>query len=87
MKSTQARTSFRHGLAAVAASFALFAGAAVAQEPIKIGAFLAVTGPAASLGDPEQKTLELYVERLNAGDPFTQPGGETRLPPDHSAPL
>src|SRR5512145_100426 len=39
---------------------------AQAQEPIRIGAFLSVTGPAAFLGDPEQKTLELYVERLNA---------------------
>ncbi len=37
-----------------------------AQEPIRIGAFLSVTGPAAFLGDPELKTLELYVERLNA---------------------
>ena len=37
-----------------------------AQEPIRIGAFLAVTGPAAFLGDPEQKTLELYIEKLNA---------------------
>ena len=36
---------------------------AVAQEPIRIGAFLSVTGPAAFLGDPEQKTLEMYVER------------------------
>jgi branched-chain amino acid transport system substrate-binding protein len=36
------------------------------QEPIRIGAFLSVTGPAAFLGDPEQKTLELYVERINA---------------------
>jgi len=46
---------------------ALFAtGAAVAQEPIKIGAFLSVTGGAAFLGDPEQKTLELYVGKLNA---------------------
>ena len=56
-------------LARLFATFAaalLAAGAAVAQEPIKIGAFLAVTGPAASLGDPEQKTLELYVEKLNA---------------------
>ncbi len=43
---------------------ALVAFAAQAQS-IKIGAFLAVTGPAASLGDPEQKTLELYVEKLN----------------------
>ena len=38
-----------------------------AAQPIKIGAFLSVTGPAAFLGDPEQKTLELYVEKLNAG--------------------
>ena len=44
-----------------------FAGVLHAQpEPIRIGAFLSVTGPAAFLGDPEQKTLELYVEKLNA---------------------
>ncbi len=42
------------------------AGAALAQQPIKIGAFLSVTGPAAFLGDPEQKTLEMVIERLNA---------------------
>jgi branched-chain amino acid transport system substrate-binding protein len=42
------------------------AGQALAQEPIRIGAFLSVTGPAAFLGDPENKTLELYVEKLNA---------------------
>ncbi|HEY3073719.1 MAG TPA: ABC transporter substrate-binding protein [Burkholderiales bacterium] len=42
--------------------------AAQAQsEPIRIGAFLSVTGPAAFLGDPEQKTLELYVDKHNAG--------------------
>ena len=41
-------------------------GAAGAQEPIRIGTFLSVTGPAAFLGDPELKTLELYVERINA---------------------
>ncbi len=45
---------------------AFWLGAAQAQAPIKVGAFLAVTGPAAFLGDPEQKTLELYVEKLNA---------------------
>ena len=42
------------------------ATAAWAQAPIRVGAFLSVTGPAAFLGDPELKTLELYVERLNA---------------------
>ena len=41
-------------------------GSALAQEPIRIGAFLSVTGPAAFLGDPEQKTLEMYVDRINA---------------------
>ncbi len=45
---------------------ALGASAAAAQEPIRIGAFLSVTGPAAFLGDPEQKTLEMVVERINA---------------------
>jgi branched-chain amino acid transport system substrate-binding protein len=50
--------------AAVGLAFA--AVTAIAQEPIRIGAFLSVTGPAAFLGDPEQKTLEMYVERLNA---------------------
>ncbi|MFY9315200.1 MAG: ABC transporter substrate-binding protein [Burkholderiales bacterium] len=55
-----------HKLLAGLAALLVTAGAAVAQEPIKIGAFLAVTGGAAFLGDPEQKTLELYVEKLNA---------------------
>jgi branched-chain amino acid transport system substrate-binding protein len=55
--------SFRT-LAAIA--LVAFATTAVAQEPIRIGAFLSVTGPAAFLGDPEQKTLELYVEKINA---------------------
>src|SRR5258706_959978 len=34
--------------------------------PIKIGSVLSVTGPASFLGDPELKTLQLYVERINA---------------------
>ncbi len=66
MKSTQARNSFKRGLAAIAAAFTLVAAPAVAQEPIKVGAFLSVTGGAAFLGDPEQKTLELYVGKINA---------------------
>ncbi len=37
-----------------------------AAEPIKVGALLSVTGPAAFLGGPEQKTLEMAVEELNA---------------------
>jgi branched-chain amino acid transport system substrate-binding protein len=50
-----------------AAAALAFSAVSIAQtEPIRIGAFLAVTGPAAFLGDPEQKTLELYVDRLNA---------------------
>ncbi len=42
------------------------AGQAVAAEPIKIGTFLAVTGPASFLGDPELKTLQMYIENINA---------------------
>lgn len=66
MKSTQARNSFKRVLAAGAAALALIAGTAVAQEPIKIGAFLAATGGASFLGDPEHKTLALYVDEINA---------------------
>lgn len=42
------------------------AAPALAQEPIRIGSFLAVTGPASFLGDPELKTLEMVVEQINA---------------------
>ena len=51
---------------AVCAAFMTVSGGVLAQEPIRIGAFLSVTGGAAFLGDPEQKTLELYTERINA---------------------
>ena len=37
-----------------------------AAEPIKIGSFLTVTGPASFLGDPELKTLQMVVEDINA---------------------
>ena len=48
-------------------SAALFALGAPTQaaDSIKIGTFLAVTGPAAFLGDPELKTLQLYVDAIN----------------------
>ncbi|MDS4069311.1 MAG: ABC transporter substrate-binding protein [Candidatus Competibacter sp.] len=46
----------------------LLAGVNVAQaaSSIKIGSFLTVTGPASFLGDPELKTLQMYVEDINA---------------------
>ena len=45
----------------------LFAAAmpAVAQDKIKIGAVLAVTGPASFLGDPEAKTLKMLADDIN----------------------
>lgn len=55
---------------AALAGFVLAAAAlgapAQAQAPIKIGSFLSVTGPASLLGDPEHKTLEHYVAKINA---------------------
>lgn len=48
------------------AALSLAANSAAAEAPpIRIGSFLSVTGPAAFLGDPEEKTLKLYVEKLN----------------------
>lgn len=40
--------------------------AAQAAEPIRIGSVLSITGPASYIGDPEAKTLKLYVDQLNA---------------------
>jgi branched-chain amino acid transport system substrate-binding protein len=59
-------TMARRGLLALGAA-ALIAGPAPAQrnDPIRIGAVLSVTGPASFLGDPEDKTLRLYVNRIN----------------------
>ena len=37
-----------------------------AQAEVRIGASVSATGPAAFLGDPEAKTLEMLVEELNA---------------------
>ena len=47
------------------AALALGACGAFAADPIKIGSVLSVTGPAAFLGDPELKTLQMYVEDIN----------------------
>jgi branched-chain amino acid transport system substrate-binding protein len=49
-----------------AAVMAFAAHAAHAADAIKIGSVLSVTGPAAFLGDPELKTLQLYIEKINA---------------------
>jgi len=58
----------RLGAAMVPALFfvGLLAGTAQAADPIKVGSFLAVTGGASFLGDPEKKTLEMYVDAINA---------------------
>lgn len=50
-----------------AALIAVTAGWAMeAAADIKIGSVLAVTGRASFLGDPEDKTLKMYVEQINA---------------------
>lgn len=54
----------RAGFLAVTLAASIFTGAHAA-DPIKVGSFLSVTGPASFLGDSELKTLEMYVERIN----------------------
>jgi branched-chain amino acid transport system substrate-binding protein len=56
------------------AKFVLAAGAVafgssqavLAQGTVKIGSVLSVTGPSSFLGEPEDKTLRIYVEKINA---------------------
>ena len=52
--------------AAALATVAALAFAQPASAQIKIGSVLSVTGPASFLGDPEKKTLEMYVDQINA---------------------
>lgn len=52
--------------AAAVCAASLIAPAASRAETIKIGAILAVTGPASFLGGPEARTLEMLTEGINA---------------------
>jgi branched-chain amino acid transport system substrate-binding protein len=58
----------RHTLSVLAAGVLLGLGSAqvAAADSIKVGTFLAVTGGASFLGDPELKTLQMYVDEVNA---------------------
>jgi branched-chain amino acid transport system substrate-binding protein len=53
-------------LAAVLSIVAAFGAPAMAADMIKVGAILAVTGPASFLGAPEAKTLEMLTADINA---------------------
>jgi branched-chain amino acid transport system substrate-binding protein len=57
---------FLSGLAAGLVGMTLAAAPLQAAETIKVGTFLAVTGPASFLGDPELKTLQMYIDEVNA---------------------
>jgi len=53
-------------LAALAAFVIALSATSALAGTIKVGAILAVTGPASFLGAPEAKTLEMLVEDINA---------------------
>ena len=60
------RALHRFTVTAAIALLALLCAAHRASAEIKIGAVLSVSGPASFLGDPEKKTLEIYVDEINA---------------------
>ena len=59
-------TKFAAIVAVTTVGFTGLASTASAAEPIKIGSFLSVTGGASFLGDPELKTMQMFIEDLNA---------------------
>lgn len=66
---TAANTPLASALRALALGATVFGaihGTAMAADPIRIGSVVSATGPASFLGDPQQKTLEQYVEKINA---------------------
>ena len=66
-RATRDRSTLRGiALGALCAAMVAATGAGAQEgEPIRIGSVLSATGPASFLGDPEQKTLELYVDKIN----------------------
>jgi branched-chain amino acid transport system substrate-binding protein len=59
------KRQFRYAI--TAALVAATSGAVTAaQAEIRIGAIFSVTGPAAFLGEPERRTVERYVDKINA---------------------
>jgi branched-chain amino acid transport system substrate-binding protein len=56
----------KHTLTLLAGIAATVLAIVPASAQVKIGAVLSATGPASFLGDPEKKTLEMYVADLNA---------------------
>jgi branched-chain amino acid transport system substrate-binding protein len=56
----------KFSLKLLVAAAAVLLSAPLAQAQIKIGSVLSVTGGASFLGDPEKRTLELYVNEINA---------------------
>src|SRR3954471_21371861 len=59
------RTSAPKSVLAGAALALAVSQGALAQATVKVGSVLSSTGPASFLGEPEDKTLKLYVERIN----------------------
>jgi branched-chain amino acid transport system substrate-binding protein len=51
---------------ALLASAVSFCSPALAADTVKIGSVLSITGPASFLGDPENKTLQMYVDKINS---------------------
>src|SRR3972149_5709048 len=60
------RTLQRFTVATGIGLLALLGAGLQASAQIKIGSVLSVTGPASFLGDPEKKTLEIYIAEINA---------------------
>jgi branched-chain amino acid transport system substrate-binding protein len=59
--------AMQHFTATAAIGLCAVLGAGLpASAQIKIGSVLSVTGPASFLGDPEKKTLEIYIDEINA---------------------
>ena len=77
-------------LAMAAALMLGLAGGAAAAEPIKIGAFFALSGPAAGIGTPTKLVAQMVVDKINRegginGRPLELIWGDTESEPAKAA--
>ena len=73
-------------LAALAAGLFFTVQPSVAEEPIRIGAFFALSGPAATIGTPTKLVAQMVVDRINKEGginkrPLELIGGDTESDP------
>jgi branched-chain amino acid transport system substrate-binding protein len=65
MKEEEMKMAYRPAVVALVLFFAMAGGSAAADQPIKVGAFFDLSGPAAFIGTPTKLVATMVVDKIN----------------------